>query len=391
MTMITRTGSDTGTESAAATAAMRPAAAHGESARMTPQARARAMTGRGPVPAIAARLPGRVPARVRMPVRWIHIDGVPRIPVVDKVSDCLYEAWEALAAGEFNRAACRMRAASDELKSLAVMAAHGDGDSGVSQRRHAQITSWRLASGALRTGLAAARLDKGRIQARADLLAILDAGSWADIDRRWLYADEATWYPVAGEVRRHLAAANVALGTGDREAGCAEIHKASAYLRLEEARADGYARRALGGALDDLASLAATAQAGDRPCAQVLEGRFAGVLFALALAHRNRAAEAWVRREYAKAGYAFLAAGEILGNALEWGRDCLKPGPSAAALECAALGQRFLAGGHPDRSDVLHVVQSFVGAADLLETVGPARRTEARSSLPWSLQPGVFE
>lgn len=336
---------------------------------------------RPPTPAGAHRL-AVAPLAAPSPVRWILIRGLPSVPVVDKISSCLYESWEALGAGNPGRAAQKMRAASEALKDLAVVAARVDGDEGLARRRLAQVTSWRLATGAMRTGLAATRMEKGRLQATADLLAILDAGAWSDIDRRWLFADEATWYPVAGEVRQHLAAASAALSRDARDAGIAEACKAGAYVRLEAARADGYARRALDGALDDLGDLIAAAKAGHRQCGQSLEGRFSGVLFALALAHRNRAAEAWVRRERAAAGYGFLAAGDILGSALEWGRDSLRPGPSAAALDCAALGRRILGGEHPDRGDVLQVVQSFGAAADLLVPAARMRETVRQACLP---------
>jgi hypothetical protein len=98
---------------------------------------------------------------------------------------------------------------------------------------------------ALTVSSAAAAVGSGQIKTTGDLDKAINPAVRADIDRRWLVADVATWYPVTEEPQRHFTNAVVAYARKDYQAAAADIRKATSYLRLEAARATGEPKQAL--------------------------------------------------------------------------------------------------------------------------------------------------
>ena len=303
---------------------------------------------------------------------WIRYDDATWTPVVDTLSGRLYEAWTAIGAGQLPRAAERLRWVGAALRQHALKATQYDDGATAAERKLAQLVSWRLASAALRAGMLATRIERGRVRSIAEARQIFDALTWLDLDRRWLVVGPGAWLPVCNSAQRHFMAAAGQLARLHRANAIEEVRKASGYLRLEAARVSGYARLALDAAQADLAWF--TSRHPQLPPASPLplQRQFGAALFALALGHRNRASQAWLRQDCTGAGYEFLAAGASLGFALRW--QAQAPGPSSvqatlAADSSRALGRRLLAGEHVERSDVLRVVQDFSAAAGAYQSL----------------------
>jgi len=297
---------------------------------------------------------------------WIRYDDATWTPVVDTLSGRLYDAWTAVGAGHMPRAAERFRWVGAALRQHALKATQYDDGATAAERKQAQLVSWRLASAALRAGMLATRIERGQVHSITEAREIFDALTWLDLDRRWLVVGPGAWLPVCNSAQRHFMAAAVQLARRHRASAIEEVRKATGYLRLEAARVGGYARLALDAAQADLAWF--TSRHPQLPAADPLplQRQFAAALFALALGHRNRASQAWLRQDCASAGYEFLAAGASLGFAVRWQDETAAPGSVQARLaadSCRDLGRRLLAGEPVERSDVLRVVQDFSAAA----------------------------
>ena len=290
---------------------------------------------------------------------WVRYDDLTWIAALDRTGRKLQGAWHALANGEQRIAEFKMRALAADLRDWSL-AAVGENAAltGTAQRR-AQSASWRLAASAVRAGLAAAGIATGEIRTLETLRRVLDHASVLDMDTRWRFVDHTVWYPLSGATQRHFARARRAAAVLDGATASTEMLKAAGFLRLEAARADGNARNRLDAAIANLQELARGDGAGSSLNVPATNDAFLSAMLALALAHRNRAAESWLRGDRYRAGYDFMAAGENLGNALCWVDDRNRLTPSMVPMDIAVLGRRLVAGDAPRRSDVLDAIQSF--------------------------------
>lgn len=321
---------------------------------------------------LSLALGGRSPVPAGDPhPSWIRYDAVNWIPLVDRTSRYLHDAWKAIESHDLRMAGFKMRAMAADLRDYAVMAAVEDTALCASDQRRAQNASWRLAASALRAGLSASGLESGEIRTIADLRLIFTSASLLDINSRWLFVDGALWYPVGSETRHQFSLAYRAVVLQRREAAATEIYKAIGFLRLEEASAKGCARTALVAAISQLLDLA-THESGALTTIRPDAGStFSAALLALALAHRDRASESWLRGDCHRAGYHFMAAGENLGTALSWLDHRKKLAPSIVAMDLLALGGRLIAGAIPVRDQVLDVIRSFgIAVATLRHEIG---------------------
>ncbi|MDO5626626.1 MAG: hypothetical protein Q4G71_18300, partial [Pseudomonadota bacterium] len=190
---------------------------------------------------------------------------------------------------------------------------------------------------------------------------------------RWLVSDVRTWYPVAGQPQRHLGAALAAAVRQDGRTAAAEVRKAAAYVRLEAARATGDARQALARAD---AELAQTARALDKDAVksdQALQQVLARAGHALALAHHERAAQAFAHKEYEQAGYELKAAAQSLQGAAQWGSAQTRAAAQSADASARTVGDKLAGGGVWARDEVAAALEGLGHALDRLgQDVGAA-------------------
>lgn len=274
---------------------------------------------------------------------WLSFDGMLLTPVVDPISRKLLRAGLALSAGESSAAAEELRHAAAELRQGALCAAAPDSAAMRVEVKLAQATSWRLASSAVRMAGLARAIGTGDIASRNQLHAAIDLSCSADLEQRWLVADESVWYPLCGEAPHRFARAALALTRRDYAGASCELAQAAGFLRLEAARAVGNPRRVLQGAAAELGAAGAPAVLAPPAMRRRLERCFATACLALALAHRRWGAEYVRRGAAAKAGYEFHALAQCLYGLTAWVEGSAGTAASAAAEIATGVAEPLLA------------------------------------------------
>jgi hypothetical protein len=154
------------------------------------------------------------------------------------------------------------------------------------------------------------------------------------------------------ELQHHFTDAIAAYARKDYKAAAIDIRKAASYLRLEAGRAGGEAQQELDSSVAQLDTLAASVEKGALKDEQSMTKAFAEADHALALEHRSRAAEAWARKEYHKAGYELKAAAHGLESAAGWVGGEAKAAQSATVADTQALGDKLASGATWTRDEV---------------------------------------
>jgi hypothetical protein len=293
----------------------------------------------------------KAPIPTKVPEGWIIYTDATYTPVVDNVSRHLDAARTAFNTKDNKRAASELRAVADELKLQAAGAGRAEqtrvkADKALvaADTKYAQETMEHLNASALKVSSAAAAIESGKIRTTADLDKAIDKVARADMERRWLVTDVATWYPVSEEPQRHWTDAAAAYAKKDYKAAATDIRKATSYLRLEASRATGEAKQELDSSVARLDTLAASVEKGAAKDEQAMAKAFARADHALALQHRSKASESWARKEYDKAGYELKAAAHGLESAAGWVGGEAKAGASATVADARALGDKLAAG-----------------------------------------------
>jgi hypothetical protein len=308
----------------------------------------------------------KAPIPTKAPEDWIIYDDITYTPVVDNVSEHLDAARKAIAAKDDKKAATELRTVADDLKQQAARA--GKADQALVQADRSLVAAdakagkdamKRLDASARKVSLAATAVERGRIKTEADLDKAIDKAARADMERRWLVTDVTTWYPVSEEPQRHFTDAVAAYARKDYKAAAIDIRKATSYLRLEAGRATGGAKQELDSSIAQLDTLAATVEKGAVKDEQTMTKAFARADHALALEHRSKAAESWVRKEYEKAGYELKAAAHGLESAASWAGREEKADASATVADIRALGDKLAAGGAWTRDEVTKAFESL--------------------------------
>jgi hypothetical protein len=293
------------------------------------------------------------------PDDWIIYDATTYTPVVDAVSRHLDAARKAFDAKDSKTAAAEMRAVAAELKLQAARAGKEDvalenGDKALlaADTKYAHDSIKHMNASASKVSAAAAAIESGKIKTQADLDKAIDKAARADMERRWLVTDVATWYPVSEEPQRHFTDAVAAYAKKDYKAAAADIRKATSYLRLEAGRAAGDAYWELHSSIVQLDKLAASVEKGTVNDEHSMARAFAKANHALALEHRSKAAESWARKEYDKAGYELKAAAHGLESAAGWVGGEASTGASATVADTRALGDKLAGGATWTRDEI---------------------------------------
>jgi hypothetical protein len=327
-----------------------------------------AQTQMAPAAAAAAAAAGAVkaPISTKAPTDWIQYTDTTFTPVLDDVSTHLAAARVALASKDSAKAAESMQAAASALQIQAELAARIDRQRAAADIKLARDTHARLAALVKKLEVTAVQLKAGKITTTAQLDKTLDKAARADLERRWLVTDVTTWYPVAEEPQRHFLAASEDFAKKDYKAAATEVREASAYLRLESARAIGEAKSGLAAADAALEKTAAALDKGAVKDKKQLEQVFANADHALGLAHRARAADLWARKAYDKAGYELKASAQGVESAATWTSGEAKAAAASAADDARAIGEKLASGGVWTRNEVAKGFESLGNALNKL-------------------------
>jgi len=293
------------------------------------------------------------------PSDWIIYDNTTYTPVIDVFSQHIDAARKAFDAKDKKKAAAELRAASDELKLQADRAEKEDATQGIADtsvsandKQAVQDAVKRVNAGALKLRSAAADVESGKIKTKADLDKVIDKAARADMDRRWLITDVATWYPVSAEPQRHFTDAVADYARKDYKTSAADIRKAAGYLRIEANRTTGKAKQELENSAARLDKLATSVGNGVVKAEQSMATEFAKANHALALEHRSKAIESWARKEYGKAGYELKASAQALESAAGWAGKEAAVGASGTVKATRNLGDKLVAGSNWTRDEV---------------------------------------
>ena len=314
----------------------------------------------------AAPATTKAPIAIKSPTDWIVYDDTIFTPVADPISLHLDAARKAFDAKDTKRAAAAMRTVADELKQQAARAANTDKARAKSDMQLAHDTSTRMTAVAGKVSAAAADIESGKIKTKADLDKTIGTAERADIERRWLVTDAATWYPVTEEPQRHFGSAVGAYAKKDYKAAATEIRKATGYMRLESARVTGAAKQALDRSVADLDKLASAVEKGGVKDEKVMDKAFANANQALAQAHRTQAADSWARKEYNQAGYELKAAAHGLESASGWVGAEAKKGSSTVVADTRALGDKLTSGMTWTRNEVVKGFETLGNSIDAM-------------------------
>lgn len=336
-----------------------------------------AQTTKTPVAPTAPATPATAttPVTIQSPTDWIAYEDMTYTPVADEVSRHLAAARTAFDAKDNKKAAAEMRAVAAELKAQAARAAKADKARAKAERKLDQDASTRMELAAKKVTAAAAALERGKIKTQADLDKALDKAARADMEHRWLVTDVTTWYPVSEEPQRHFGSAIEAYAKKDYQAAATEIRKATSYVRLEAGRATSEAKQALESSVTELDRLAVSVEKGVVKDEKALDKAFTHANHALALAHRAKAAESWVRKEYEKAGYELKAAAHGLESAAGWVGAESKAGAAGVVADTKALGDKLASGATWTREEVAKGFESLGQAINALgQKIGSSKK-----------------
>jgi hypothetical protein len=322
------------------------------------------LVGLAPVVGLAAAQPPAAPAttpaaqgvtpQMAPTTDWIEFDDATVTPVVDDVSAHLAQARRALAANDRGAAASALQAAAQALQQQADRVGQLERRRAAADMPMARQTHARMAALVRRLQAAAAQVESGRLTTTAQLDESIDKASRADLERRWLVSDVGRWYPLVDAPQQHFERAAALVVRRDARAAAAELRRASAYLRLESARAAGDAAAGLAEADAALDRTALALQRGKAVSESSLHAVFARADHALAVAHRARAAEAWSRKAYDRAGYELKAAAQGLEAAAAWTDDQSRAAAARTVEETRALGDKLVRGGVWAKDEVAH-------------------------------------
>jgi hypothetical protein len=329
----------------------------------------------GPAAPAVQPVTAKAPIPVKASDDWIVYDDVTYAPVVDAVSRHLDAARHAFDTKDNAKVAAELHTVADELKQQAVRA--GNVDRALARKDlalakadigAARETATRIDAAALKIASVAAAVESGKIRTKAELDKAIDKAARADLDRRWLVTDVATWYQVSEEPQRHFTDAAAAYARKDYKAAAAEIRKANGYLRLEAGRASGAARQELDTSIAQLDALATSIEKGVVKNQEAMVKSFAKADHALALEHRSKAAESWARGEFDLVGYELKAAAHGLESAAGWIGRIAKSDISTTATDLRVLGDKLAGGGAWTRDEV---ARGFESLGDDINALGP--------------------
>ena len=188
----------------------------------------------------------------------------------------------------------------------------------------------------------------------------------ADIDQRWAVADETAWYPYVEEPDQHFKNAHDAFLSRDFKKTAEEIRKGEAFVKLEDVRATGDAKRSLDASARELAQLASEASNGEVKDVKSLDNAFARADYALALSHRAKASEGWANKDATKAGYELRAAANYLEQGASRAGGDVESDVSASVKDTREVAGKLIQGTSVATDDVVKVMETIGREIEML-------------------------
>ena len=330
-----------------------------------------------PAAAPAAAAPAKAPIASKSPTEWIQFDDRTVTPVIDDVSSHLAAARAALAKKDTAKAAEAMHAAARALEVQGDRASKLDRQRAATDLKAAKDVHVKMTALTQQLDATAEKIKAGKVSSTTALDKTIGKAQRADLERRWLVTDVATWYPVAEEPQRHFGAALEAYAKKDFKAAATEVRKAASYVRLEAARAVGDVKKGLDTANADLEKTAATLDKGALTVQHDMEKTFASADHALSLAHRARAAESWARKSYDQVGYELKAAAHGLESGAAWAGTEAKAAASAATADARAIGDKLASGGVWAKGEI---AKGFDSLGSALNKLGQSIGTKSKAT-----------
>lgn len=315
------------------------------------------------------------PVTTQSSTDWSSYDDITYTPVADEISQHLAAARQAFVLKDNKTAAAEMRAVANVLRKQAARVVQADQAPTEAEMQRAQDTAKGIDLAAKEVTAAAAALEHGEITTQEDLEKVLAKA--ARVQPRWLVTDVNIGYRVSENPQRHFGSARDAYAKKDYQAAATEIRKATSYVRLEAGRATSEAKPALESSVAELDTLAASLEKETVKDGKTLVTAFIHSHYALALAHRAKAAESWAQKEYAKVGYEFKAAAHGLESAAGWVGAETKTGAAATVADTKTLGDTLASGAIWTREEVANGFESLGNAINALgQKIGSHTKAE---------------
>jgi hypothetical protein len=288
----------------------------------------------------------------KTPEDWLVVQDTTFIPVFDDVSRKMLEAQRSFLKKD------NKSAADDVRQSAADLSGESSGASVEGQKR-IQAASKDLDH-------LAAELDSNKVRSVKQLDAAFVKAHGADIDQRWVAADETVWYPYVNESGQHFKSAHDAFVSQDLKRSAEEIRKGESFVKLEDVRATGDAKRSLDASTRELDRLAGDVSRGGIKDVRSLDIAFARADYALALSPLAKASESSATNDASKTGYELRAAASYLEQGASRAGSEVESGVSASVQDAREAAGKLIQGTPVATGDVGNAIKSASQGIDLL-------------------------
>lgn len=289
----------------------------------------------------------------KTPDDWMVVEETTFIPVIDDVSRKMIDAQKAYLKKD------NKTAAKDIRQCATILSRESSNASAESQKRIQTATK--------ELDQLATELDGNKISSVKRIDAIFVKAHDADIGQRWSVADETIWYPYVEEPDQHFQKARDAFLKRNVKNTAEEIHKGEAFVKLEEVRANGEAKRSLDASTRELSQLADETSKGEIKDVKSLDKVFARADYALALSHRTKAAEGWASKDPTKAGYELRAAAKYLEQGASRAGGDVESGFSAGVKDAHEVAGKLIQGAKVANGDVDKAMETVDRGIGMLE------------------------
>lgn len=198
----------------------------------------------------------------------------------------------------------------------------------------------------------ASEVKSGTIKSVDELDPIFIRAYQADTEHLWVVVDEQYWFPTVEKSARHWQAARENFLKKDYLKAAREIHKGTAFLKLEVPRASGEIKSALLASVRRLDQLAQEVKQGKVTQIKVLENTFAEAHFTAVRFYDAKAQQATSERKFVKTGYDLKAAAHHLEMGAAWiGRE-KATGLQAALKDTRLVAEQLIEGRQPESTRI---------------------------------------
>jgi len=276
---------------------------------------------------------------------WLVVEDTTFIPAIDDLSRKMVDARRTFLKKD-------NKTAAEDIRQSAAMLSRELSDASVASQE-------RIRAAANELDKLATELDTNKISSVKQIDAVLVQAHDADIQQRWAVADQTIWYPYVEEPDQHFRNAHDAFLSRNLKKTAEEIRKGEAFVKMEEVRASGDAKRSLDTSTQELAQLAGEVSKGEVKDVKSLDQAFARADYALALSHRAKASEGWAKKDATKTGYELRAAADFLEQGASRAGGDAESGVSVGVKDTRELSGKLIHGVSVATDDVGKVMETI--------------------------------